>query len=152
MNNESNNGSSPIHEENIAISKESSPTHLCSDIIVDNAQSIRESSLNSDTSLKNINSDSNECLNTASLDSLNYIKRMPVIENYEKKIDDYIENLSKNFNTIYENKSKCPLCAAGNYPTDKSKKCDVCEVPVHILSSGSLTRPGGTSILCLTCS
>jgi len=76
---------------------------------------------------------------------------MPVIENYEKKIDNYIENLSKNFNTINKNKIKCPLCATGNYPTANSKKCGVCEVPVHTLSSCSLPRPGGTSIY-LTCS
>lgn len=49
---------------------------------------------------------------------------------WKKKIDNFIKSISTNSNTI---NTKCLLCAVGNFLTDKTKKCAVCEIPVHTL-------------------
>jgi len=43
-------------------------------------------------------------LDTGSLKHLNYKNKTPVKDDYEKKVDSYIESISTNFNTI--NKTK----------------------------------------------
>lgn len=92
-----------------------------------------------------------KCLSTSNLENLNDIQKTLLNESYEKKIDNFIGSISTNSNKI---NTKCSLCAVGNIPTDKTKKCAVCDIPVHTLPSCSLIRPGqsGTTIICLRCS
>lgn len=49
-----------------------------------------------------------------------------------KKIDNCIGSISINSNKI---NTKCLLCAVGNSPTYKTKKCAVSEISVHTLPS-----------------
>ncbi|CAI6358114.1 unnamed protein product [Macrosiphum euphorbiae] len=97
-----------------------------------------------------------DSLDTGSLEHLNYKNKnkTSVKDDYEKKVDGYIESISTNFNTINKIKKKCPLYAVGNFPTDESQKCAACDTPVHTLSTCSVYRPGqsGTTLVCLTCS
>lgn len=58
---------------------------------------------------------------------------MSVKDNYEKVVDNYIESISTNLNTTKKNKNKCLLCAVGDFPIDKFKKCAACEAPVYAL-------------------
>jgi len=153
-NSHSNKDKSPPIEE-CDLSRGSSPTYLYSYSNVENSPPPREIDLNTDTSLTNMDSDSIiECLNTSQLEHLSDIKMTPEKNNYEKEIDNCIESLSTNFNTVKNNKKKCPLCAVGDFPKDKSHKCSICKVPVHTLSSCSLTKPGqsGITTICLSCS
>lgn len=141
------------YEESPAI-KISSPTYFTDSHSDENSHHSGE--YDSNTSTINMDSDSIlKCVETDSLESPNYKKKIPVKDNYEKKIDNYIESISTDFNATNKTK-KCPLCSVGDFPTDKSQKCAVCEDPVHTLSTCSVTRPGrsgsGTFIICLKCS
>jgi len=51
-----------------------------------------------------------KCVETDSLESPYYKKKIPVKDNYEKKVDNYIESISTDFNTTNKTK-KWPLCS-----------------------------------------
>ena len=129
---------SPPYEE--SHTRMRSPTYYSdSNSVEEKSQQYYEEShtikISSPTSPIDMYSDSTvECLDTESLDRSIYEKKMPVNDSYEKKVDNYIDSISTNFNTTIKTK-KCPLCAVGDFPTDKSQKCATCETPVHTLSN-----------------
>jgi len=78
-----------------------------------NSARYEEYNLNRDISSINMDSDSIiDCLNTESLECLNYKSKTPVNDfSYEKKVDNYIKSISTNFNTINKTKKISVLCS-----------------------------------------
>jgi len=68
---------------------------------------MKKCDLNRDKFLIFMDSDSIiDCLDTESVERLNYKCMTPVKDSYEKKVNNYIKSISTNFNTINKTKKK----------------------------------------------